>query len=210
MKKLNNYNHIIFDFDGTLWNSEVAYIKSFLLALSCYDLELKDISKLLVGIPIEKNIERNFQIPKKLEKKIATKFRSYFFELDNLLSSLYPGSLETLKILKDKGFKISIASYKQEKLLYEIIEKNFKNFQFDKIKGTNLGIKKSKKEIIQEVLTSREPSIYIGDTEGDYRACEELSLDFIWSEYGYQSVVKNSNSKNEFFIISEIKEIITI
>ncbi|MBU3195934.1 HAD family hydrolase [Clostridium algidicarnis] len=185
---------IIFDLDGTLWDSTAEVVRSFNKTLSKYSevkekLTIDDI-KGIMGFTIE-DISLNFfpylNKEKGLEiiKKCCEEECGY---LENRGGILYPRVEENLKKLATTH-KLFIVSNCQ----CGYIEAFFKAHGLSKyfidyenpgrtglLKGENINL------IIDR--NNLKSPIYVGDTKGDLKASRFASIPFIYARYGFGEV----------------------
>ncbi len=198
---------IIFDLDGTLWDtsnetkkiwSEVA--KQYNLKNSNY--KISDI----MGMTREEIIEYLFKNDRELGRNFITecqkKENKYFATNGGHIYNNVP------KVIYDlyNQFELYIVSncqsgYIESFLQYYSLRKYFKDFEC----SGNTGEEKSKN--IRRILHRNKISfaIYVGDTEKDYYAAKVNNLPFVWASYGFGTCEKYDESIND---ISELKKII--
>ncbi|MDF2543569.1 MAG: hypothetical protein K0S47_3287 [Herbinix sp.] len=187
---------IIFDLDGTLWDStkEVAY--AFNIVLKERHPEVTDevtAEKLqsLFGRPLPEIAVKLYQsVPEEEAKKIMTECCDYeCIYLAEHGAELYQDLEETLQVLSKK-FKLFIVSNCQEGYIqcffkaYPHLEPYFTDFEYpgrtDKRKAENI-------RLIMERNYLKSP-IYVGDTKGDADAAKEAGIPFIFARYGFGDV----------------------
>ncbi|AZA89756.1 5'-nucleotidase [Chryseobacterium nakagawai] len=193
-----NYKNLIFDLDGTLWDSRATIIKIWNDVLSKRQLiqqELKpddmnqymgllahDILKdMLPGIS-------DLQIEELLSEVVAQ---------ENKISRiqggiLYPGVEDTLKSLANThnlfivsncqdGYIESFLEYYQFNTLFVDFESHGRT---QKTKSENIHL------LMERNGLSIENSIYIGDTQTDYNSAASNELPFIFCDYGFGKLSK--------------------
>lgn len=104
---------VIFDFDGTLGDTT-----GIILQTMAATFEAKGQPQLseeqyrsVIGLPLEKCFSALLPLDEAGEAEYAAAYRKMFDELDKKgVVTLYPGVLQTLKGLKDKGIRLAIAS----------------------------------------------------------------------------------------------------
>lgn len=195
---------LIFDMDGTLWDSSENVAKSWSKIVKDEGYNRKEITREnIMGVMgktmteiadiLFSDIEENERL-KLLEK--CCRFENSFLEKNG--GVLYPNLEETLKILQKK-YDLYIVSncqsgYIEAFLKYYGFEKYFKDTE---CYGNNL---KSKGENIA-LLAQRnnlEKAYYVGDIQGDYDSTKEAGLDFIHAAYGF-GVIKEEVLELESF-----------
>lgn len=187
---------IIFDMDGTLWNStpEVAY--AFNRVLKEKHPEVKEEvtpERLqgLFGLPLDVIAVKLFQsVPEKHAIMVMDECCEYECEyLGQHGATLYEGLEDTLIRLSDK-YKLAIVSNCQEGYIqsffraYPHLEKYFIDYEYPgrsgKFKADNIRLVMKRNKLVSP--------IYVGDTQGDADAAKEAGIPFIFAEYGFGSV----------------------
>jgi phosphoglycolate phosphatase len=186
------YESLIFDIDGTLWDSRELVAEGFNIQLRkegfdhlCMDAETlrplfgKVMNELadaiLVSIPVPERYEL-------MERCMKTE-QEYLFA--NECSIGYPMVKETLRELSKKHrlFIVSNAERGYPKLcidklgLGEYIQGHMCFGDTGTSKGKTIRTLMKKHNI--------ESAIYIGDTQGDLEACREAGIPFIFCSYGF-------------------------
>ncbi|NLB33065.1 MAG: HAD family hydrolase [Tissierellia bacterium] len=197
---------IIFDLDGTLWDSSKEVTESWNIALKRCNIDLritvKDMHNLM-GKTLEDISNIIFSnLPKERALEIMNECVK---EEDSYISkhggTLYPQLEETLKQLSLK-YKLFIVSNCQERYIetfleYHNLDKYFLDFE-------NAGrTKRPKGENIKSIIdrNNLDKAVYIGDTQGDYDATKIAGIPFIHAKYGFGKINEETNFINE---ISEL------
>ena len=197
---------IIFDLDGTLWDSSKEVTESWNIALKRCNIDLritvKDMHNLM-GKTLEDISNIIFSnLPKERALEIMNECVK---EEDSYISKhggiLYPQLKETLKQLSLK-YKLFIVSNCQEGYIEAFLEyhnlgKYFLDFE-------NAGrTKRPKGENIKSIIdrNNLDKAVYVGDTQGDYDATKIAGIPFIHAKYGFGKINEETNFINE---ISEL------
>ncbi|PIF46231.1 phosphoglycolate phosphatase [Chryseobacterium sp. 52] len=189
---MSNKN-LIFDLDGTLWDSRATIINIWNEVLTQHQLittELKpeDLNQYmgLLFDDILKNI-----VPGISDQKIQQVLSEIIQKENEILhiqgGILYDGVMETLKSLANSctlfivsncqdGYIESFLDYYQFTDLFKDIESYGRT---QKLKAENIRL------IMERNHLSPENSVYIGDTQTDYDSATANSLPFIFCEYGF-------------------------
>lgn len=186
---------IIFDLDGTLWDSSLQVVEAFNKVLR----EQSDVKRLIT-------IQDMQGVMGKLLSEIAMIFFGYLGNeramelmemcaeeeqayLDENGGTLYPHLEEVLKELKEKGYELFIVSNCQKGYIegffaYHKLDKYFKDYEnpgrTGLCKGDNI------KLVIER--NHLEQAIYIGDTRGDFEAAKLAGIPFVHAAYGFGQV----------------------
>lgn len=208
------YEYILFDLDGTLTDSAIGITNSVIYALKKYDIEISDRSELykFVGPPLWDSFENYYGFSKEEAKTAVGYFREYYKDQGILENVVYEGVEDLLKILKDNGKILIVATSKAEVFAKQILE----HFNIDKfftyIAGSNLdGTRVKKVEVIQYALEScniidLSKVIMIGDREHDIIGAKAVGIHSMGVLYGY-------GNRNEFekagadFIVNAVADI---
>ena len=201
----NKYDSIIFDLDGTLWNSSKPICEAWNIILDrhkeivrepiiieelgqCMGLPMYDIAAKL--FPDEKEEVRNALMDELCE------FENGY--LEKMGGVLFPGLEATLKELKTK-YPLYIVSncqdgYIEAFLQYSKLGEYFKDFTCPaytgRLKGENI-------RIIME-RNGLSAAVYVGDTQGDANSCKEAEIPMIYAAYGFGEVEKADASIQSF------------
>ena len=187
-----NYESLIFDIDGTLWDSRALVAEGYNIQLEreglshlAVDAEtLKPLfgkvmteiaDAILASIPVSRRYDL-------MERCMETENR-YLFENECKIG--YPGVTETVEALSEK-YRLFIVSNSQcgypelcmDKLgLTPYIEGHLCFGDTGTSKGQTIRTLMEKYSITS--------CAYIGDTQGDYEATVEAGVPFIWAAYGF-------------------------
>jgi phosphoglycolate phosphatase len=202
-------NAIIFDVDGTLWDSTDVVAKAWNLAIkettSLSITVSPDELKGQFGKPLEDIINALFPMLSNQEKSDFEK-SLYQYEHEFIRKEachLYEGMTEGIQTLSKK-YNLFIVSNCQDGYIEDFLEitklgEYITDFtcpgETGLLKGDNL------KLIMQRNhLTS---SIYVGDTQGDADACKIAGIPMIYASYGFGSV------KTPNYVISKFSDLLT-
>lgn len=190
------YDSIIFDMDGTLWDSTPEVAVAFNKVLKEKYPRVKeevtaDKLRNLFGRPLDEiGIKLYQSVPAEQAVRIIRDCCDY--ETEYLLDHqprLYEGIEKALKVLH-ANYKLLIVSNCQEGYIqcffqvYPELKKYFTDFEYPgrtgKLKADNIGL-------VIERNRLKNP-VYVGDTLGDQQAAKEAGVPFIFARYGFGDV----------------------
>lgn len=199
-----NYDSMIFDLDGTLWDSTDTSAKVWMKLMENYpevtDTVTADQLKRLFGRPLR---EIGIEVLKSVSEERAAQIIAECCRLQNPLIAkeggiLYPELEDTLKALSEK-YKLFIVSNCEDGYIESFfaahgLEKYFTDYECPgrtgKLKAANI-------RLIIERNQLKNP-VYIGDTLGDATAAKEANVPFIFAKYGFGQVEEYVDQLNSF------------
>ncbi|MDF2944033.1 MAG: hypothetical protein K0S01_2891 [Herbinix sp.] len=187
---------IIFDLDGTLWDSTKEVAIAFNKVLEEKYPEVTEVVtaerlQSLFGLPLDEIAVKLFiSVPQEQAIRVMEECCAYECSyLGRYGATLYEGLEETLRELS-KTYKLLIVSNCQEGYIqcffeaYPQLEQYFIDFEYPgrsgKFKADNIRMVIERNNLINP--------IYVGDTLGDANASKEAGVPFIFARYGYGEV----------------------
>lgn len=203
---------IIFDMDGTLWDSSENVAKSWDEVVRKEKNGLRRITKedvqSVMGLTMTDIAKRLFPM---LEEEEAFALTDRCGEVENAYlrrcgGILYPHVEDTLKLLSaryplyivsncQKGYIEAFLDYYQFWKYVQDIE-CFGNNNMGKAYNIRLVVKRN----------HLDHAVYVGDIQGDYRASKEAGVDFVHAAYGFGSVDENVPAVLEFAGLPDVLE----
>ena len=195
-KKFNNVDSIIFDLDGTLWDSRKEVASAWTEVIRTYNYERKEVTFQEVNDLMGKTIDEIEDIlfpnlPKKKRTEILYKFgENEISYLSKHGAKLFDNLEDTLDKLSKK-YRLFIVSncqpgYIEVFLNYYNLNKYFEDHECPKspeiVKSDNI-------KLIQKRNKLKNP-VYVGDTQGDANATKDAGLEFVFASYGFGNVDK--------------------
>ena len=197
MKRLKK-KLIIFDADGTIWDSEKDVFLAFNHTLT--NNGNKEVTKeefqKLAGLDLGEMFKRILSKDKEtLVNEYVKKYREYYIDEGHYAdeTTLFENVKETLENLKKQGFYIAIASGKPKRILDKMVE-CFRLNEFEFVLGTGESCFKPKPDpealnyIMNELNVSKKDAVMVGDTKADITAGKNAGMDTIAVTYGYEKI----------------------
>ena len=184
---------ILFDLDGTLTDSGEGIINCAWLALKHFGIALpaKDEMRVFVGPPLRDSFIK-FGVPEESVETAIEIYRSRYVPTGMFENTPYPGIHAMLAALKDKGYRLYVATAKPESMAIAILEKFELSKYFDIICGASMDdTRDSKDKVIAYLLEktgSNEEYIMVGDTAYDVQGAAVNGIPTIGVAWGYGKV----------------------
>ena len=219
MKKIKK-KLIIFDADGTIWDSEKDVFLAFNHTLK--NNENKEITKeefqKLAGLDLEEMFKCVLPKDKEtLANEYVKKYREYYIDEGHYAdeTTLFENVEETLEKLKEQGFYMVIASGKPKRILDKMVEYFHLN-EFEFVLGTGESHFKPKPDpeilnyIMHHLHVSKKETVMVGDTKADILAGKNAGIDTIAVTYGYEriDILKNANPTYLIDNLKTLEEIV--
>lgn len=190
---------IIFDFDGTLIDSVPDLTLAVNILLAHYDLKpvtLEEVTP-FIGNGVKILVERalKYALPaEKVTKELFEEALDIYFKAykDNLCvdTYLYPGVMNTLKYLYNKGYTLAICTNKPMEFIEPILDElSIKQFFKYWIGGDSLAEKKPDAAPLLHIAAKMnkdvEKCLMVGDSRNDIDAAKNAGMESIGVSYGY-------------------------
>lgn len=185
------YDYYLFDFDGTIAETGEGIRRSVAYSLEKMGWEVPDVSVLnkFIGPPLHYGYINFCGMTEEQAERAVAFYRERYVKTGLFESYLYPGMVELLQTLKQRGAYVAIASGKPEMMLNILAEHYDLNRYLDTISGITLEHKDAnKKAIILRALpegADMKRACMIGDRCFDIDAARALGIAAIGAGYGY-------------------------
>lgn len=184
---------IIFDVDGTLFDTREGIIQALNYVLKVYGrapIEKSDESK-YIGPPVKKALIEYQGMDEVEAEEAADLYRRCYVEKFIGESAVYDGTLETLVTLKRLGCFLGIATMKTMPQL-ETLLRNFDCDEFFSVlKAARADGSLTKSQMLKDIRDEHSELntfVMVGDTVGDFQAAEKAGYRFVAADYGYGDV----------------------
>ena len=186
---------ILFDLDGTLTDSGMGIVNSVAYSLQKKGIDVEDKEELLkfVGPPLIESYRRYYGYSMEEAVEMVDIYREYYGTKGLYENSVYEGMEEVLKVLKERGKVLIIATSKPEEYARQIVEHYGLSKYFMYVAGSNMDETRTKKaEVIAYALEScniqnMNEVVMIGDRKHDVLGAKAMGVDSIGVLYGYGS-----------------------
>ena len=204
---------IIFDLDGTLWDSAQAVVDSWNEKITYFpDIDYYITMEQMYGYMGKTMEEIGLSFFNTVSRERALELLKICMDYENLYIEehggiLFEGLEETLAALKEEYF-LAIVSNCQEGYIEAFLKHHKLEKYFDDTE--NYGRTKRCKGDNIRLLVERNnlDAVYVGDTMGDYDATMQAGLPFIHAAYGFGTVPEGTEKIDDIRELPEkVKEI---
>ncbi|SHK59564.1 HAD family hydrolase [Hespellia stercorisuis] len=191
MKKLDG---IIFDIDGTIWDSTDVVADSWNVAIeTCTDSDVRVTApqlKQLFGKTMDEICDVIFPTLTRAEKNFFAE-KCYEVENERLLTypgTVYEGMYETIEALSQQYPLFVVSNCQKDYIPITLEATKMTPFFKDHLCFGETNTSKGKTIRTLMERNHLEHVIYVGDTQGDADACKEAGVPFVWARYGFGEV----------------------
>lgn len=188
------YKNILFDLDGTLTDPKVGITKSVAHALEYFNIKVEDTDSLcdFIGPPLAVMFAKRYGFDDAQCDKAIEVYRERFSAIGKYENTVYPYTERILAMLKERGFRLFVATSKPEKFAVDILEHFGLAKYFEKIRGIGMDESKVEKDVVISRLMSEfglspTDTVMVGDRSFDIDGAHKNGIKCIGVLFGYGS-----------------------
>lgn len=181
---------VVFDWDGTLMDSEAQIVACMQAAIEDLRLEARsgDEVKNIIGLGLHEAVAALYpQAEADLVHALADRYREHWLTGDRQ-SQLFPGVEETLHLLKDAGFRLAIATGKGRRGLDKVLRETGLAALFDATRCADETRSKPHplmlEQLMAELRSAPAQTLMVGDTEYDMEMARNAQAHPVAVSYG--------------------------
>ena len=184
------YRTILFDFDGTVFDTGEGIMKSVRYAAGASGSQGPGLAALrcFIGPPLRGQFMKRYGVDAGTAEKMVAKYRERYSVKGLGECSVYPGVPELVRELRSMGKNVAIATGKPTAFTVSILERAGYGELFDAVLGSEFdGTRSKKSEVIAELLEKygRDGAAMIGDRDNDVLGAKECGIPCIGVAWGY-------------------------
>jgi phosphoglycolate phosphatase len=207
------YELLIFDWDGTLMDSEAHIVECLERAMRAVDMEPLPSSELrqVIGLGLEEAIAGILpQAPAPVRQQAVTAFREHFLSPHPTPSKLFPDLNEVLQTLRQQGYAMAVATGKSRRGLDKVMKQTGLGEYFSVSRCADETFSKPHPLMVEEILTdmntSPQRALVIGDTEFDLQMAANAGVPAVGVSYGVHGI-ERLESASPLTILHRIAEL---
>ena len=205
-----NIELVIFDWDGTLFDSVGQIVASLQYAAQQFEQPLTDdAAKSIIGLGLPEVMQILFPQVPDLQQDILQCYADHYVA-NSKGDAWFSGVAELLADLKQQGIKLAVATGKSRKGLDRVLNQTNSHDIFDITRAASETRSKPDPLMLQEILLETgvtvERAIMVGDTSYDLEMAQNLNMQRIGVSYGVHSV-ETLQQYQPLTIVSSIQDL---
>ncbi len=193
MNVINNkkYQLLVFDWDGTLADSEACIIDAMQLATAeaelpkCNDAQIRDV----IGLSLEGAIEALFpEAEISVRNSVADRYREYYFSTSTSPVPVFEGVVEILEKLNQENYFLAVATGKSRRGLDRSLNETGLDKYFHTTRCADETISKPNPQMLIEIIEffglEAVDALMIGDSEYDLQMANNAGTESVAVSYG--------------------------
>ncbi len=185
------YRLLLFDWDGTLMDSEQRIVESIREACADIGIEVpsEERARDVIGLGLAEAIQRLLpDLPEARHAELAGRYRHHFLVANQTPTPLFPGVSEMLAALEEAGHLLAVATGKGRRGLDEALEASGLAGRFHATRTAEETRSKPHPQMLEELLdfTGTEPgdAVMVGDTEYDLAMARNIGMPAVGVSWG--------------------------
>ncbi|WJW74238.1 HAD-IA family hydrolase [Thiohalobacter sp. IOR34] len=181
---------LVFDWDGTLMDSEAQIVGCMQAAICDLDLEPRSPEQIkdIIGLGLREAVERLYPgQPADFATRMAARYREHWLARPEE-AALFPGVEETLRLLREEGFQLAVATGKGRQGLDKVLAATGLDALFHATRCSDETRSKPHPQMLRELMQvcGARPgqTLMIGDTEYDMAMARNAGAHPLAVSYG--------------------------
>lgn len=189
---------VIFDLDGTLLNTiaDLGTATNHALSAEGYPTHALEAYPMMVGNGVSRLLERALPEDHRTManvERLREHFRSYYDQHLADLTRPYPGIVELLGELQERGVSLAVASNKYQEAVTRLMEVFFPDVKWVAAEGNRAGMPtKPDPSIVFDILsihpTPKAETLYVGDSGVDMETARRACIESVGVTWGFRPV----------------------
>jgi phosphoglycolate phosphatase len=186
---------LVFDWDGTLADSEACIIDAMQLASAeaelprCDDTKIRDV----IGLSLENAIEKLFpETETVVRKSVADRYREFYFSTSTSSVPVFEGVVETLEKLNQENYFLAVATGKSRRGLDRSLIETGLDKYFDTTRCADETLSKPHPQMLLEIIDfyglQAANALMIGDSEYDLQMANNAGAGSVAVSYGVHDI----------------------
>lgn len=188
------YELIVFDWDGTLMDSEARIVKCMQLAATDVGIPMPDAARArdAIGLGLSEAIARVFPtIEPAAIAQLAEAYRSHWLGDEVAQAVMFDGALDMVRSLHTDGYLLAVATGKSRRGLDKSLKESGLDTFFHMTRCADEAFSKPHPQMLLDILTDLDASpwqaLMVGDTEYDMQMAKSARVPVVGVGHGVHS-----------------------
>ena len=189
------YALVVFDWDGTLMDSEAKIVNCFRCAAADVGAPVPapEAVRGIIGLGLSEALAQLFPAAGVLERdRLTAAYREHFLERDATRMTLFPGVAEGLVQLRESGFLLGVATGKARRGLDRVLDETGTRHLFAASRCVDEAVSKPHPQMLRDILAATgigaRDALMVGDTTFDLQMAAAAGMDALAVSYGAHPV----------------------
>ncbi len=191
------YTLLIFDWDGTLMDSQGQIINCMQSTIHDLELEARTDQQIsnIIGLGLEEAIIQLYpSLNHKMVKLTAQTYRDFYLYKDKTPSPLFNGAEAVISNLRDRDYDLAVATGKSRRGLEKGLQETNMHDYFPITRCADETRSKPHPQMLEEILvdfdTLASKALMIGDSEYDLQLANNAKVDGLAVSYGVHDLIR--------------------
>lgn len=199
------YKYVLFDFDGTVYDTVEGITKSVQYALAKHGIasELNEL-RCFAGPPLVDKFMEVYSVSEDMAHQLVADYRERYRPIGLLECRLFDGMKELITKLRERGIKTAITTMKPQEMAKMLLEREGMIPLFDVIYGSSLSQNVSKQKLVEMAMDTlgadKEETILVGDTKYDVHGAHQAGIAAVGVRYGYAAENELEDAGADFIV----------
>lgn len=199
------YKYVLFDFDGTVYDTVEGITKSVQYALAKHGIasELSEL-RCFAGPPLVDKFMEVYSVTEEQAQQLVVDYRERYRPIGLLECQLFAGMKELLIKLREKGIKTAITTMKPQEMAEMLLEREGMIPLFDAIYGSTLSQNITKQKLVEMAMdtlgANKAETILVGDTKYDIHGAHQAGVAAVGVRYGYAAENELEDAGADFIV----------
>lgn len=199
------YKYVLFDFDGTVYDTVEGITKSVQYALAKHGIaaELEEL-RCFAGPPLVDKFMEVYAVTEAQAHQLVDDYRERYRPIGLMECQLFEGMKELLIKLREKGIKTAITTMKPQEMAEMLLEREGMIPLFDVIYGSTLSQNITKQVLVEMAMDTlgadKSETILVGDTKYDIHGAHQAGIAAVGVRYGYAAENELEDAGADFIV----------
>lgn len=185
------YTLVVFDWDGTLMDSEARIVTCMQKAAADADVLVPQAAAVrdIIGLGMREAVDQLFEQPADREaERIIDAYRVHWLGDAVPHSSLFEHAANVIQDLSEKGYLLAVATGKSRRGLDKVLQESELEPMFHATRCADETFSKPHPQMLEEILTDlnthKDQAIVVGDSEYDMQMAANAAVDAVGVDFG--------------------------